>query len=137
MLSITKTFEFCASHHLCNQNWTNDKNQNEFGKCANIHGHNYRLEVSITGKVNPQTGMIINLSLLDDLVKKEIIQVLDHKNLNVDIAWLKDKIVSLENLLESIWSILDNSISFNYPGVTLEQLILWETSRIYVKRTRN
>lgn len=136
MLTITKTFEFSASHQLVNPAWEKEKNCTEFGKCSNIHGHNYRLEVSITGKVNPETGMIINLSDLDDLVKKEIIQQLDHKHLNTDVKWLENKIVSLENIIDCIWSILDNLVSSSFAGVTLEQLVLWETSRIYVKRTR-
>lgn len=137
MLTITKRFEFSASHQLLSPNWSKEKNCDEFGKCSNIHGHNYSLEVSVSGNVDPETGMILNLSTLDDLVKKEIIQQLDHKHLNTDVLWLKNKIVSLENIIESMWTILDHTINSSFPNVQLEELVLWETSRIYTKRTRN
>lgn len=136
MLTITKSFEFCSSHNLNNPSWSKQKNCEEFGKCANVHGHNYCLDVSISGEVNPQTGMIINLSTLDDLVKEEIILDLDHKHLNTDVEWLKGKIVSLENVLETMWHKLDALINARFPGVVLQELILKETSRIYAKRIR-
>ena len=81
--------------------------------------------------------MIINLSELDKIVKKEIIDELDHKNLNKDVDWVNSKIVSLENLIQIIWNKINKSLAIDAPKVQLEQILLWETSKIFAKITRD
>ena len=139
MLTITKSFEFCASHRLFNPDWSDEKNFEIYNKCSNpsYHGHNFKLEVSISGEVSPDTGMIINLSELDKIVKKEIVDELDHKNLNKDVPWIDTKIVSLENLIQIIWDKINQSLAKEAPKVRLEQILLWETSKIFAKITRD
>ncbi len=139
MLTITKSFEFCASHRLYNPKWDEEKNFSIYNKCSNpsYHGHNFKLEVSIGGKVDPETGMFINLSELDKIVKKEIIDELDHKNLNKDVDWINCEIVSLENLIQIIWKKLESSLLTKAPNIVLEQILLWETSKIFAKVTRD
>jgi 6-pyruvoyltetrahydropterin/6-carboxytetrahydropterin synthase len=137
MLSITKTFEFCASHKLYNPNWSDQRNFEVFGKCANPngHGHNYRLEVSISGPIDKDHGMIINASELSDIVKEYIFNELDHKNLDADVEWLKGRITSVEILTEAIWERLEEALKVSHSHLKLSQIKLWETSKIYALKT--
>ena len=92
MIYITRKLEFCASHRLFNPEYSDEKNARVFGLCNNPngHGHNYVMEVTVRGEVHPETGMVLDLKALKQLVNEEIILKVDHKNLNVDVPFLKD-----------------------------------------------
>ena len=128
--TITKTFEFAAAHRLYNESWDDETNFSVFGNCANKngHGHNYILEVTICGEVNPETGMIINFRELHHLVREVVLHDLDHKNLNIDVPWLADKIPTAEVLVEEIWKRLAPATEASFAGVKLLRLDLWENS---------
>ncbi len=133
MLSFTKTFEFSASHTLLNPDWDLEQNLARFGKCANPggHGHNYILEVTVTGRLDPQTAMLIEACELQKLVDREIIEHLDHRNLNTDVAWLEGKIPTTEVLVLEIASRLATPIKIKAPNCSLRKVTLWETRKIF------
>ena len=139
MMTITKIFEFCASHKLYNPNWDEAKNFAVFGKCANKngHGHNYTMEVSVCGEVDPESGMIMNAMDLSAIVKETIVAQLDHKNLNLDIPWLQGKIPTVEVVLNEVWLLLDEILKTSYPQVELFKIKLWETSKIFACKYRD
>lgn len=105
---VTRKERFNAAHKLWNESWTAEKNHAVFGKCANEnwHGHNYDLFITVKGTPDPDTGYVVDLKWLSDLVKKEITNKLDHKNLNLDVPFLKGKMASTEILTMEIWDIL-------------------------------
>ena len=100
---ITKKYHFCASHKYGNAYWSEQKNLEVFGKDYNNHGHNYVLEVSIKGPINPETGWLIDLGELNEIVKSNVVDILDHSQIEEDIEWFKDKQPSTENLVVFIW----------------------------------
>src|SRR6476620_7619955 len=102
---VTRRLHFAAAHRLNRADWTQEKNREVFGLCANPnwHGHNYELDVTIEGEVDPETGFVIDLKKVRDMVEKEVILDIDHRNLNMDVAWLKDVIPTTENLVVAIW----------------------------------
>lgn len=108
MIYITRKEHFNAAHKLYNTNWDDAKNTEVFGKCANKnwHGHNYELFVTVKGEVNKGTGFVVNLKNLGELIKEEITELLDHKNLNMDVPGLVGILPSTENLAIFIWNIL-------------------------------
>lgn len=130
MIYITRKLEFCASHRLFNPDFSNEKNQAVFGLCNNPngHGHNYTLEVTVKGEVDPETGMVIDLKSLKKLVQDEIIDWVDHKNLNVDVGFMKDTIPTAENIAIRFWEILEPKIAKG----TLHELKLFESDRNFV-----
>ncbi len=100
---ITKKYHFCASHKYGNTYWSEQKNLEVFGKDYNNHGHNYVLEVSIKGPVNPETGWLIDLGELNEIVKSNVVDILDHSQIEEDIEWFKDKQPSSESILIWAW----------------------------------
>ena len=106
--AITRREAFNAAHRLHNQNWSDEKNIEVFGKCnnANYHGHNYDLDVTIIGYSNPETGYVIDTKILSDLIKNRIIDKLDHKNLNLDIAEFKQLNPTTENVAMVIYYVI-------------------------------
>ncbi|MFQ5445091.1 MAG: 6-carboxytetrahydropterin synthase [Nitrospinales bacterium] len=130
MIYITRKLEFCASHRLFNPEFSDEKNQAVFGLCNNPngHGHNYTLEVTVSGKINPETGMVIDLKSLKKLVQMEIIDHVDHKNFNVDVDFMKGIIPTAENIAVKFWEILSDKIE---NGV-LHELKLYESDRNFV-----
>lgn len=137
MLSLTKSFEFAASHRLHKPEWSDERNAAVFGKCANPngHGHNYRLEVSVTGQLSPETGMVIDAAKLDEVVTAVILRDVDHSNLDLDVEWLRGQITTSEVLVEAFWSRLSRELERQNLPVKLHRIRLWETSRIYAQRT--
>ena len=130
-LSVFRRAHFNAAHRLHNPKWSDKKNKEVFGPCNNphYHGHNYDLEVRITGEVDPETGYLYDLGKLRDLIKKEVEDRFDHKNLNVECEEFKDLIPSAEHIAYVIYHILRKHISEEYEiGVKL-----WETPRNYVQ----
>jgi 6-pyruvoyltetrahydropterin/6-carboxytetrahydropterin synthase len=132
MVYITRIEHFNAAHKLFNPAWSREKNEEVFGKCANEnwHGHNFELFVTLKGEPDPDTGFVYDVKKLSIIVKEHVIDKLDHKNLNVDVPFMKDKLCSIENLVIGIW----NELSPHLPAsVQLHCLKLSETPRIFVE----
>ncbi len=133
MVFITRKEHFNAAHKLTRPDWSEEKNNEVFGKCANPnwHGHNYSLYVTVKGEVNPDTGFILNLKELSLLIRTEICDKLDHKNLNLDVDFLKKIMPSTENIAIAIFTILTPKIS--KLGGELHCIKLYETENNYVE----
>ena len=132
MVYITHIEHFNAAHKLYNPTWTKEQNEDVFGKCANAnwHGHNFELHVTIKGKPNPDTGFVYDAKKLSVIIRENIIEQLDHKNLNIEVPFMKDKLCSIENLVVGIW----NELIAHLPKeVSLHRLLLKETPTIYVE----
>ena len=131
---VTTKLEFSAAHRVFNPEWTDERNEEVFGGCANPnwHGHNYELRVTIEGEVDPETGFVMDFRDLKSLVESRVIQDLDHKNVNLEVPWMDGLIPSTENMLVAIWSRLSDGMP---DGVKLGKLTLWETPRSYVEYT--
>lgn len=108
MMYIERKERFSAAHQLYNPRWSEKKNRAVYGKCANknFHGHNFTLIVTVKGTINPDTGFVMNLSDLKAIIQREVIEVLDHANLNHDVPFLQGKFTSTEVLAEEIWKIV-------------------------------
>ena len=132
MIYITRREPFNAAHRLWNPEWSEEKNREVFGMCSNIHGHNWELFVTIKGEVNVETGFVMDLKTLSQVMKKEIIDLVDHTYLNEDVAFLKGKMASAENFAIGIWKILKPAIENNY-NATLHYIKLVETANHYVE----
>lgn len=132
MVYITRIEHFNAAHKLFNPSWSREKNEEVFGKCANEnwHGHNFELHVTIKGQPDPDTGFVYDVKKLSIIINEHVTDKLDHKNLNMEVDFMKDKLCSIENLVKGIW----NQLAPRLPdGVQLHSLKLYETSRIYVE----
>lgn len=122
---------FSACHRLCNPDFDDDRNEEIFDKCNNHygHGHNYDLEVTVAGEPDPNTGYVIDLKKLKRIMKKEIVDKVDHKHLNFDVDFLKGIIPTVENLAVVFWRILDEAI----PAGKLHKIKINETPDSYVE----
>ncbi len=132
MVYLTRVEHFNAAHKLANPNWSKEKNEEVFGVCANEnwHGHNYELLVTIKGKPHPETGFLYDVKKLSILIKKYVIDELDHKNLNMDVPFMEGQLCSTENLAIAIW----NQLTPHIPAeVQLHCIKLYETPRIFVE----
>ncbi|MBW3565603.1 MAG: 6-carboxytetrahydropterin synthase [Acidobacteria bacterium] len=124
-VGVTARLQFSASHRLHNDDFDDEWNKKVFGKCDNPagHGHNYTIEVSVKGQVDPVTGMVIDLKDLKDVVRRVIIDEVDHRNLNVDVDFLLGINPTAENLIVAFW----NRLSGELDGVRLDEIRLRET----------
>lgn len=132
MVYLTRIEHFNSAHKLYNPNWSKEKNDEVFGKCANEnwHGHNFELFVTIKGEPDPDTGFIFDAKKLGSIIQEKIIEKLDHRNLNVDVDFMQGKLCSIENLVIGIW----NELVPHLPvAAQLHCLKLVETSKIYVE----
>lgn len=129
-VTVNRKAHFNAAHRLFRPDWTDEKNEAVFGKCSNpnYHGHNYDLIVSVTGEIDPITGFVMDMKLLKDLIKTEIEDVFDHKNLNVDVPEFKDLNPTSENIVVIIWNKLRAKINKAHDLT----VTLYETPRNYV-----
>ena len=111
-MHITRRERFNAAHRLFRADWSDEKNEQVFGKCSNPnwHGHNYILYVTVEGTINPETGFVINLKDLSRVIREKIIDKIDHKNLNLEVDFMKNLIVSTENIAVAIWDQLEPEI---------------------------
>ena len=134
-ITVSRKAHFNAAHRLYNKNWSDEKNRSVFGKCNNInyHGHNYEMIVSVTGKINPDTGYVMDMGELKNIIKNEIEERLDHKNLNLDVPYFSNVIPSAENICIYIYDILRNKIN---KGLKLS-VKLYETPRNFVEYSGN
>jgi len=112
MIHITRRERFNAAHRLFRPDFSDEKNMEVFGKCSNPnwHGHNYELFVTVKGKIYEETGFLVNLKALSKIVKREVIAKLDHKNINLEVDFMKGKLASTENLAVGIWNELEQSV---------------------------
>lgn len=129
--TVYRKEHFNAAHRLHNPNWTDEKNKHVFGKCnnPNYHGHNYELIVKITGEIDEETGYVIDTKILSDIIKENIIEKFDHKNLNLDVVEFKNLNPTTENIARVIWNILKPNIENKYEL----KVILYETERNYIE----
>ena len=130
---ITRRETFNAAHKLYQPNWTEEKNNLVFGKCANKnwHGHNFTLFVTVKGVPNIETGFVMNLKKLSEIINTQVIESLDHKNLNLDVSYLTGIMASTENLAIAIWDRLANETASN--GGELAKIKLIETENNFVE----
>jgi 6-pyruvoyltetrahydropterin/6-carboxytetrahydropterin synthase len=131
-VSVTRRVHFSAAHRLYRPDWSDERNQEVFGACSNPHwhGHNYELDVTVEGEVDPETGYVMDLKELKVAVEDRVVSDLDHRNLNREVEWLEGLNPTTENLVVSIWG----RISGHLPErVRLVRLTLWETPRNYVE----
>ena len=130
-VSVYRKEHFNAAHRLHNPSWSEERNQQVFGKCnnPNWHGHNYELIVRLTGEPDVETGYVFDLKVLSDLVNSEIISRFDHKNLNLDVPEFKNCNPTAENIAITIWNLLRTKISNKFEL----KVLLYETEKNYVE----
>ncbi len=135
MVFVSRKEHFNAAHRLYNPSWSEAKNIEVFGPCANInwHGHNFELIVTVKGFPDPNTGFVIDLKNLGDIIKTEIIDKVDHKNLNLDVEFMAGKMASCEIFIIEIWKILAPKIQEKAPNSELHYLKLVETNKNFVE----
>ncbi len=130
-VKVTRKEHFNAAHRLYRPDWSDEKNADVFGKCANpnFHGHNYELLVSLSGDPDPETGYVYDLKRLSDIIREHVIRKFDHKNLNLDTTHFQDRNPTAENIAIVIWHILREKIE---PSLELK-ITLYETERNFVE----
>jgi 6-pyruvoyltetrahydropterin/6-carboxytetrahydropterin synthase len=130
-VTVTRRVRFNAAHRVHNPQLSDEENSRLFGKCnnPNWHGHNYTLDVSVEGDIDPKTGYVCDLSALKKIVEHEIVDIVDHKNFNLDVPFMKGVIPTSENIITAFWTILAPQVK---PG-KLARLVLWETENNYVE----
>lgn len=129
-VTVSRKAHFNAAHRLYRKDWSMDKNNLVFGKCnnPNYHGHNYELIVSVTGPIDPETGFVVDVKILSDLIKEHIEAAFDHKNLNVDVPEFFDLNPTAENIAVVIWNKLRKQINEKFAL----EVVLYETPRNFV-----
>ncbi len=130
-VTVCRNSDFNAAHQLLNPDWTPEKNREVFGKCfnPNYHGHNYKLTVKVTGEVDPETGYVMDLKKLDDLIRLEIHDRFDHRNLNLDCTEFKTLNPTVENISVVIWNLLRKKINAGHELT----IVLYETERNFAE----
>ncbi|MEO8192806.1 MAG: 6-carboxytetrahydropterin synthase [Gemmatimonadales bacterium] len=132
-VTATRRLRFNAAHRVFNPSFSDAENDATFGKCnnPNWHGHNYTLDVSVTGDIGEQTGYVLDLAKLRDIVTREVIDLVDHRNLNLDVEFMRGIIPTAENIVVAIWKILEPAVA----PATLTRLVLHETENNHVEYT--
>ena len=136
MIYVSRKEHFNAAHKMYNPEWSKEKNKEVFGACSNEnwHGHNYEVIVTVKGELNPETSYLVDLKKLSSLFKTKIHDKVDHKNLNIDVDFLKGKMTSSENFAIGIWNELVEEIPILSEGfATLHKITLFETPRNFVE----
>ncbi len=129
MIFLTRKADFSAAHFYRNLSWTDEQNIAAFGKCANPqgHGHNYVLEVTVAGEVDPVPGFVVDLQLLKDILEREVVSVYDHRHLNHEIPEFASIIPTTENIAVAIWNRLDGKV----PNARLHRVRVYEMDDIF------
>lgn len=129
-VTVSRKAHFNAAHRLYRKDWTEEQNQTVFGLCnnPNFHGHNYELTVSVTGEINPETGYVIDIKELKDIIYNEVELPFDHKNLNLDVEEFKDLNPTAEHIVVVIWNKIRKKINSNHDL----EVVLYETPRNFV-----
>ena len=135
MIYVTRKEHFNAAHRLYNPAWSDEKNQEVFGPCANNnwHGHNFELIVTVKGKPDPDTGFVIDLKVLGDIIKEKVVDKVDHKNLNLDVDFMAGKMASCEIFVTEIWNILAPAVAETASNAKLHYIKLVETPKNFVE----
>ena len=135
MIYVSREEHFNAAHKLYNPSWSPEKNREVFGPCANEnwHGHNFNLIVTVKGTPDPDTGFVVDLKKLSRMIRSEVTDKLDHKNLNLDVPFMQGKMASTENLVLEIWKILVSKLPEIAPEAILHSVKLYETPRNFVE----
>ena len=133
LVTVTRRLQFNAAHRVHNPALSDEENSRLFGKCnnPNWHGHNYTLDVSVRGEIDEKTGYVIDLAVLKRIAEQKAVDLIDHKNLNLDVAFMRGVIPTSENIVVAIWRELAPAIARG----TLVRLVLWETPNNYVEYT--
>lgn len=133
MIYLTRKEHFNAAHKLFNPNWTDEQNEAVFGKCANKnwHGHNFDLYVTLEGTPHPETGFVMDLKVMSEIIKREVIDILDHSNINLDVPFMAGKMASTENIAMGIWNQLEKHLTAD--NYRLYSIKLYETERNFVE----
>jgi 6-pyruvoyltetrahydropterin/6-carboxytetrahydropterin synthase len=116
---------FNAAHQLCDPDLSDEENRRLFGKCANLHGHNYVLEVVVAGEIDQASGFVVDLKWLSEVIGRQVICDVDHRNLNTDVPWLKGRVPTAENLAQAFWERLQPEL----PDGLLRSVRVWETDK--------
>lgn len=129
MIFLTRKAEFSSAHFYRNATWGDEKNREVFGKCANPngHGHNYTLEVTVAGEVDPLTGFVVDLKLLKDILEQEVVSVYDHRNLNHEVPEFAAANPTTENIAVAIWRRLDGKV----PNARLHRVRVYEMADLF------
>jgi 6-pyruvoyltetrahydropterin/6-carboxytetrahydropterin synthase len=122
---VSRRETFNAAHQLANACLSDDENRQLFGKCVNLHGHNYMLDVVVSGKISDTSGFVVDLKRLSDVMCQQVIQHVDHRNLNTDVPWLEGHITTAENLAVIFWERLKGAL----PEGSLRSVRVWETDK--------
>ena len=126
---LTRKAEFSAAHYYWNDAWSQQENEKVFGKCANRngHGHNYTLEVTVAGEIDPISGFVVDLKALKDVIEREVIQVYDHRHLNLEVPEFRTVIPTTENIAVAIWKRLEKKIA----GARLQRVRVYEMPDLF------
>jgi 6-pyruvoyltetrahydropterin/6-carboxytetrahydropterin synthase len=129
MILLTRRAEFSAAHYYWNERWSEEENQRVFGKCSNRkgHGHNYTLEVTVAGEVDAQSGFVVDLKQLKDVLNGEVVDVYDHRHLNLEVPEFKDRMPTAENIAISAWERLEGKIL----GARLHRVRVYEMPDLF------
>jgi 6-pyruvoyltetrahydropterin/6-carboxytetrahydropterin synthase len=129
MVLLTRKAEFSAAHYYWNDAWSQQENEKVFGKCANRngHGHNYTLEVTVAGEIDPVSGFVVDLKALKDVMEREVIQVYDHRHLNLEVPEFRSVIPTTENIAIAIWKRLQQKI----VGARLQRVRVYEMPDLF------
>jgi 6-pyruvoyltetrahydropterin/6-carboxytetrahydropterin synthase len=133
MVFVTRKERFNAAHRLFRSEWSDEKNLEVFGKCSNPnwHGHNYELYVTVSGSPDPETGFVMDLKVLSTMIRDRVVDKIDHRNLNLDVDFMKGRIPSTEVLATAIWEQLEPGITQH--GCKLHAIKLYETENNFVE----
>ncbi len=129
MVLLTRKAEFSSAHYYWNRDWSEEENTRVFGACANRngHGHNYTLEVTVAGEVDAQTGFVVDLKRLKEVIEQEVLSVYDHRHLNLEVPDFKDTVPTTENIAAAVWNRLDGKV----PGARLHRVRVFETDDLF------
>lgn len=135
MISVTRRETFSAAHRLFSPAFSDDKNRHVFGLCSNphAHGHNYVMEVTLAGEPDAATGYVFDLGELSDVMREEVLDDVDHRNLNVEVPWLEGAVPTTEVLADAIWDRLDRRL----PDGLLYEVVVRETEKNWASRRRD
>ena len=122
---VSRRESFNAAHQLRDPSLNDAENRRLFGKCADLHGHNYILEVVVTGDIDQSTGYVLDLKVLSDVISRRVIEDVDHRNLNTDVPWLEGLIPTAENLAAAFWERIRSEL----PAGSLRSVRVWETDK--------
>jgi 6-pyruvoyltetrahydropterin/6-carboxytetrahydropterin synthase len=130
-VTVTRRLRFNAAHRVHNPALSDAENERLFGKCnnPNWHGHNYILDVSVESDIDQQTGYVMDLARLKEIVEREVVSIIDHRNLNLDVPFMRDVIPTSENIVVACWKRLEGQVA----PARLTRLVLWETENNYVE----